>query len=984
MRPLIVSEALFLHKCDAKNQLLPMKRIALLLAIFLSVFTLNAQQRVQRGTVTGTVTLIPDNEDEDDSPGTGAVVIVVPEVRKDTLYAVVGDKGTFTIRNVPQGRADVTISLLGYEEMRRSMTIKAGENKIIVELRPSDIMLAEAVLTETATVLSVKEDTLVFNPNAVKYNKGEMAIDLLEQMPGVKVSDDGVSILDEELATVYIDGALLFSDDPMRALEQLPAEEVAGIKSFTEYANKDPNHVVSLNEEKQRVIDIETKNKPKMVVNGNFLTGAGFDTDSTYHKFRYTAGGTVSLSSESLQADLTVNVNNINDASARRRGNAFRNARSGGAADLRAISVSAGVTRRWMSKEARNFVLASIGGNYSYTNNYTVNESRTQQTYFPTDAYSFRESVNASHSDQTSGVHRFSLNGRKSLKDGFVRLNANYSITDGHNNSLSSNYNYQDQLPRQGTSSSTVSDTRNQSFSSNFNFNKGFAGKVYLGMGANFSSGNSDGFSAKVDTTTSTIAVKVLEIDSSGGNRSYGFTPSITYRFSNRHSIELGYGFTDTHRVSEKIAMDVTDPYAVRPDSVNTERLTHDNREHRGNITYRQYFEKLQANLRVTVGYGSTTLGRVDHFPEESSYSKPFNAWTGRVWFGTDRMVDDWTFNYTASNSVPSLEQVRPRLDNSNLYSVSAGNPNLRQSTSHNFSFDYTTVLGKEARRTVSASENQRRASRNFSSFSFSASFRVNNDVIVNRRIYYAADTYLPDYDYTMPAQSTLNTYENAGHSYSASVRAELENQLKKINSVLRINTSMNWDSSPSYVNDKLTVTQNSRPTLTLAFNTNFSRNFRLNVRGQGSYIYSSNSEKDDVSYFTERLTVGFEINNVLKHLYAGGNYNKVFTQGLNYAQINDNILNLNIGARFGPRNNIDIAVSANDLLNQNTGFSTSMGSDFVRYSWTHNFGRYILFTLAYRFNSMGGGNGGGGFRGPGGGGFRGPGGGGGGGFRRW
>ena len=931
-----------------------MKRILpLLLLLFLSAFSAAAQQR---GTITGTVTLIAETEEEENSPGTGAVVIVVPVDRKDTLYTVVGNRGTFTIRNVPQGQADVTVSLLGYEEIRRSMTVKAGENKIIVELQPSNIMLSEAILTETANVMTIKQDTIVFNPNAVKFNKGEMAIDLLEQMPGVKVSDSSVSILDEELATVYIDGALLFSNDPMRALEQLPAEEVAGIKSFTEYANKDPYHVISLNEEKQRVLDIQTRNKPKMVVNGNFLTGAGFDTDSLYHKFRYTAGGDVSLSSESLQADLSFNVNNINDASARRRGNAFRNARSGGAADLRAISVSAEVTRRWMSKEARNFVLGSIGGSYSYTNNYTVNESRSQQTYFPTDAYSFRESLNSSRSDQTNGVHRFSLNGRKSLRDGTIRLSANYNISDGHTRSNNSNYNYQDQLPRQGSSSSTVSDTRNQSFSTNFNINKGIAGKVYLGMGANFSSGNSEGFSAKVDTTTSTVAVTVLDIDSSGGNRSYGFSPSITYRFSNRHSLAIGYDFTDTHRTSERIAMDVTDPAFMRTDSVNTEHLTHDNRVQSGTLTYRQYFEKLQANLQMSVGYGSTRLGRVDYFPEESSYSRPFNAWTGRVRMGTDRMINDWMFNYTASNSVPSLEQVRPRLDNSNLYSVSAGNPSLRQSTSHNFSFSYSTVLGKEARQSLAANENRRRAAQEFSSFSFSASFRVNNDVIVNRRIYYAADTYLPDYDYTMPAQSTLNTYENVDHSYSASTNAELESQLKKINSVLRTNVSMNWDSSPSYVNDKLTVTVNYRPSLTLALNTNFSRNFRLNVRGTGSYIYSSNSEKDDVKYFTERLTVGFELNNILKHIYAGGNYNKAFTQGLDYAKINDNILNLNIGARFGPRNNIDLAVSAYDIFNQNTGFSTSMGSNFVRYNWAHNFGRYILFTFAYRFNSLSGG----------------------------
>lgn len=60
------------------------------------------------------------------------------------------------------------------------------------------------------------------------------------------------------------------------------------------------------------------------------------------------------------------------------------------------------------------------------------------------------------------------------------------------------------------------------------------------------------------------------------------------------------------------------------------------------------------------------------------------------------------------------------------------------------------------------------------------------------------------------------------------------------------------------------------------------------------------------------------------------------------------------------------------------------MTDDYVNNRWTHNFGRYVMLTLAYRFNSMGGNGGGGGGRGPGGpgGGFGGPGGGGPGRFR--
>lgn len=964
--------ALFLHVDE------PVKRFILIISALLALSSQIATAQ-SRGYLTGTVTLISETEDGENSPGVGAMILVSSgsSAKKDTLYTVVGDKGTFTLRNIPTGPANVNISLLGYDEIERSVTIKSGENKIIAELNPSKVMLDEAVVKETANVISIKADTIVFNPSAVKVNRGEMAIDVLEQMPGVTVTDSGVTILEENLAMVYIDGAMLFSDDPMRALEQLPAEEVTGIKSFTEYANKDPNHVLSLTENKQRVIDITTKSKPRMVVNGDFIAGAGFDTDTTYHKFRYRAGGSVNVSSESLQADVNFNINNINNAQARQRGNMFRTAGGGGAADLRAISVSASVNRKWMSKEARNFSLGNIGGSYSYSNNFTVNESKSQSVYFPTASYKTRETNSTNYSDVTTGTHRFNLNGRKSLKDGFISLRANASLTNTDNNSRNSNYNYQDALPRQGTSSSTVSNTVSKSYGGNLDFSKGFGGKVYIGLFANASKGNSDGVSAKIDTTTSTIYIKKLDIDSDGDNSSMEISPNIEFHFSNRNSLELSYSYENSHRVTNRVAMDVSDPFNPIVDIENTEQLTNSTNTHTASVAFRQYFEAIKANMRVNVNYNSTGLNKEDRFPVLDTYDHRFNSITGSFRFGNESILNHWNVNYNTNASTPSLEQVRPRLDNSNLYSVTAGNPNLKQSRSHNVSFSYSTVLGKEAKAALSNSTNRRNVG-NFSTFSLNGSFRMNNDVIVSKRTYFAVDTYLPEYDYTMPAQSTLTSYENVANSYSANGSASLEMQLKKINCVLSTSASMSWDQSPSYVNNVFTMTDNLNPQLNIGLNSNFSRNIRFNIRANGAYHYSNNSEKDMVSYFTERLTVGFELNNIFQHIYAGGNYNKTFTQGINYGQMNDNILNLNVGARFGPRNNVDISISANDIFNKTTGFSTSMQSDYVSNRWTHNFGRHIMFTLSYRFNSMsrGGGRGGnerggnrGGWGGPGGGG---------------
>ena len=242
---------------------------------------------------------------------------------------------------------------------------------------------------------------------------------------------------------------------------------------------------------------------------------------------------------------------------------------------------------------------------------------------------------------------------------------------------------------------------------------------------------------------------------------------------------------------------------------------------------------------------------------------------------------------------------------------------------------------------------------RSLSLFSTNVGFSMTKDPIVNRRIYYAADTWLPEYDYLMPAQSTFNTWVNAPDSYSANGSVQLDLPIQKIRWLFTSSLSLNWDSSPSYVNEVLTRTRNFRPSLRIGMRSNFSRDVRININGTGSYIYSSNDQQDDTKYFTERLNVGWELNNIFKHLYAGGNYSKSFTQGLPYDRVDDNIFDIRAGARFGPRNNIEFSASVHDLFNKTSGFNTSMTADYITNRRVHQFGRYVMFRLAYRFNSF-------------------------------
>ncbi|MGN0202155.1 MAG: outer membrane beta-barrel protein [Candidatus Cryptobacteroides sp.] len=922
--------------------------------------------------ISGTVYLSQEDENLPEEPGPGVAVTVIGKrastARLDTLYAQTDVNGRFTVMGLAPGDVFIRFTMLGYEEQSKAMKLSPGPNKVLVNLNVRKETLDAAVKEESVNTVSVKGDTIIFHAAAVKVNKGENAIDILEQMPGVEVTTSSVTVLGETVQNVYIDGALLFGNAPMRALTELPAEEVMTIKSYEEYANKDPHHKISKNESRQRVLDISTKSKSKGFLSVKALAGAGFDTDTSFHKFRYATGFQTNYSSETLQANVTVTLNNINDNTIKRRAASFGSSKGGGSADLRAADIAVSINRNWMSPTTRNFKTGGLGASYSYSDQYNVKESVSELVYFPTESYSSRSTESSSYSATGNRKHSFSLNGSKALRDGMLRASLDYNLSSDGTTSRSRMFNYQDELDPQGTASSTVSDSRAHSFSAGFSANKGFLNKIRFSAGVNYSESNSDGQSTKRDTTTSTITNTVLDIGTDALSRSFSISPTVQYELSDRSSISLGYSYNDSYSQTERLAFDITDPQMQKVDSVNTQLRTNANNTHNAALNFATAFgeDGSKVILNASLRFNSIGLGRSDAFPEEEPvYSRRFNSLCPALSVGNDSQINRWSFSWTSSDAAPSIEQMRPKINNTNLYSVSAGNPDLKQMHTNAFFLKYSTIFGKDVRSSMTEyDENdlmggrgrERYINSNFVTFEARASFNVNRDVIVGKKTYFTEETYLPEYSYTMPAQSTFSSYENADASYSASLSLNSGIPVNPIKCILNVGLSMGWDSSPSYINSVLTTVRNYRPVLSLGLRSNISRNLRFNLNGNCSYVHSENGSNGDTDYFTESIRAGIDVNNILKVLYAGANYTKTFMQGIPYTSISDNILDLRGGVRFGPRNNYDLSLNVHDLFNRTSGFSTSMAADHVTNKWTHNFGRYVMFRFVVNFTSLRGG----------------------------
>ena len=226
------------------------------------------------------------------------------------------------------------------------------------------------------------------------------------------------------------------------------------------------------------------------------------------------------------------------------------------------------------------------------------------------------------------------------------------------------------------------------------------------------------------------------------------------------------------------------------------------------------------------------------------------------------------------------------------------------------------------------------------------------NNVIAYKRTFFTAETYLPAWGYTAPAQSTLTTYENVDGMWSVVGDVKWIRPLRKLKSQLTVNAIFNYDDTPSFVDDALNRTKSYAPELKLSLRANVSRSFRFTVGSRTSYIYSENNIGQDDKYFQQGASANAELINIFKRFYLNAAYSLSYYKrfGGNSYDLNNQILNVAVGCKILKRRG-DISFTAYDILNRNSGYKTAMYSDYIQNTWTRSFGRYFTFNLAYKFN---------------------------------
>ena len=129
--------------------------------------------------------------------------------------------------------------LEGYEDGYLPLAIDAGnEGAIMLDepltLRKSrDIELNEVVVKATKVKMYYKGDTIVYDATAFKLPDGSMLDDLIHQMPGVTINDDGQIFVNGRMVEELQLGSRTFMRGNKKVLmENLPYFTVKDIKVY--------------------------------------------------------------------------------------------------------------------------------------------------------------------------------------------------------------------------------------------------------------------------------------------------------------------------------------------------------------------------------------------------------------------------------------------------------------------------------------------------------------------------------------------------------------------------------------------------------------------------------------------------------------------------------------------------------------------------------------------------------------------------------
>lgn len=868
-------------------------------------------------------------------------------------FARTNETGNFVFKNIAPGAYLISVSYVGYQPKWIAVTSTNVGNTIDMGiLYLNDVNnLSTVTVTARRPPVVINGDSIEFNSENFKTAPNAVVEDLLKKMPGIEVDKSGgITVNGKTVTKVFVNGKEFFTGDPKMATKNLPADAVDKIQVYDRKSDQAMFTGIDDGSE-ETAINLKLKKDRNRSTFGKVNGGAG--TPSVFD-----AQGNINVINNDEQFSAIGTANNTNRQNFSNRSiinfSGGGGVRPGAGAGV-TINIGGGSSGETDANAQGIAETLSIGGNYSNLFNSKKIEFNANT------AISDVERHNNSRSF-TQNLIPGNLFNRESKSNSVTRnQQQNFGSTIDHKVSESFSYKFTPSLGWQQSSStsedstmtylpngvltnsnntisSSISDAINAS--TNLLLRKKFAKKgrtISSNITQSYNQSNSTGsqytgqfnYNGGLLSTDSILDQQNIR---KGNSTSYSANIIYTEPVSKRALIEFNTYLSKTIGSSSKKVFDqnnLTDAY----DLLNN-RLTNEfNSEYTysgGGMSYRSNQKKF--NFATGISVQNAVLDG-ENISAKTKLSQSFQDILPNANFKYNfSQTKNLNIDYRTSTNQPSITQLQPVLDQSNINRQVIGNPDLKRSYVHNLNirfFSSKVLAGKNFFSTLNAS--------------------TTNNSIVN-------------YDSVLPNRIILSKPVNVNGAYRVNGTVNYGFGIKKLNARLNFGLNAGLNNNISYANGLLNtiVTKSTGPSLTYSYILEDVIDINLSAR----YSFSKTSNEVNPTLNTNFLTkvFGADMTNYLP-------FNIVLNQSLNYT-INTGraegfntaipIWNASFSKFFMKNKRAEIKVSAFDLLNKNIGISRNVLQNQIVDRSYNVINQYFLLSFTYSLQKSGLGSSGG------------------------
>lgn len=929
-------------------------KILLLLLMVISSAAMSAQtQRRSRSVnITGTVV-----EEGTTTPVEQATVRLL-SVRDSSFIGGVasGSDGKFTLKSIQPGNYLLHISFIGFDPLYQPLQITGNTNPVdLGKMGLSDgaVLLGEAVVMGKAPEVIVRNDTIEYNADSFKVSEGSMLEDLLKKMPGVEVAEDGkITVNGKEIKKVLVDGKEFFSDDPKVASKNLPSNMVDKVQVLDRLSEM--AQMTGFNDgDEEAVINLTVKPGMKEGWFGNAFAGYG-------NKDRYEGNAMVNRFKNNDQFVLMGGLNNTNNMGfSDMAGNMFQGMGGGGRGGFGG-GAGNGITKSGniglnFNKEFNPKLTFNGNVRYSHSDNEAENkydsESVKSETRFE-NGRSYRNNV----SDNVGA--NFRLEWKPDDKTRLLfRPNFSYSKTHRAENENSTGLDGErDTINISNIDNYTDADGYNVNAQLEFSRKLNDEGRTIsasLSGGYNETDGTgmvlNDIFYVKKDSS------EYLDQRVKNDNTGYNYRAFVSWvePIGNNNFIQLTYSVNQRKQEALKNAYNLDeDGFYTIIDTTQSQNYRNNYINQRAGVSFKSVREKFNYTVGINIDpsytssenfIGDTILSKMSRNVVNFSPSVQFRYNFNRQ---TNLRID-----YNGRTSQPSMTQLQPVPDYTNLKNVKIGNPDLKPYYTNNLYIQFQSFNQESQLAMI---------------------LRANGSYTVNGIVNYVINE-------NDGSGNRTTTYRNVNGNYNGNLRFIINSPLKNRKFSVNSMTMTSFNNSKSLMGDRdknnpdvIVDSENTNRNLALMERAGIdfrSSYLDLGVSGNIRYTKSTNTlnpEKNEniYNYGVEGRTSIYLPFNFKIESDISWSKNSGYTSGFEQNTI---LWNAAASKSFLKGNQATLRIKMYDILKQRSNISFSSSGDGHTYNEYNTLSSYFMVHFIYRFSIFKGGASANDVRGPGG-----------------